>query len=429
MVRRFFSIFAVALLLSAYTVETVKAAAVYDETFYSGNDILFYDPRCQSGEATGYITLSGKDNLEKILTFFMQHGLTLAQATGIAGNMMAESTLDPTIIQGGGHAQPGTNFTPTSGVGFGLVQWTSGGRQQGLVEETRRLGVDITDLGGQLAFTWKELSEKYPSTLTALKATTTPVDAAVVVHDGYESSADSRAAVVNNRGGNAQKFYALYSDAPALAGSTSSVQPLANTTSSVPTDDNTDTTQGSCVANGYGSGDIQKMTIEYAWSRYINGSIDTLPEAPNRTVQASDQKPAYAAAVAKASSEHRYSGGIAIKGDDCGGFVTILMYDSGFEKGYNYDGRGGPTTTQMAWLDKNWEPISATDASNRQPGDVAINSQHTYVYVGDIPGFGSKIASASVAGPVRAPMAGHEGVTDASFKWYRKKANLTPAKL
>lgn len=435
--RRIVAYFLVLVLSLAYSVNVAHAANVvrdnFDETFYSGNDILFYDPRCSSGVATGYITLSGKDNLEKILTFFMQKGLTLAQASGIAGNFMAESGLDPTIIQGGGHATPGSGYTPTSGVGFGLAQWTSGGRQQALVAETQRLGVDITDLGAQLAFAWKEISEQYPGTLTALRATTNPVEAAVVVHDGYESSADSRAAVINNRGGNSQKFYTMYADAPALAGSTSSV-PSTDATMLANTNPSPDTINDACVANGYGNGNLQQMVSQYAWSKYISGSTRDLAEAPGKTVLASDQKPAYAQAVTKALSEGRYVGGIAIKGDDCGGFVTTLMHDSGFDKGYNYNARGGYTYIQMAWLKANWESIPATDASNRRPGDVAINGQHTYVYVGNIKGFGdfdskTKIASSSVSGPIRAPMAGAESPADGSFQWFRKKTNLTAAPL
>lgn len=434
--RRFLALFMVSVLAAAYTTNMAQAASVFDEGFYSGNDIIFYDPRCTSGVATGYVTLSGKDNLEKILTFFMQHGLTLAQATGIAGNFMAESGLDPTIIQGGAHAEPGSNYTPVSGVGFGLAQWTSGGRQQGLVKETQRLGVDITDLGGQLAYTWKELSENYTNTLNALKATTNPVEAAVVVHDGYESSADTRAAVVNNRGGNAQKFYTMYADAPALAGSASdntnvisTAAITADTTNSIP-----GTISDACVANGYGNGNIQQMVVQYAWSKHISGSSRDIPEAAGQTILASDQKPAYAQAVAKAQGEGRYVGGIAIKGDDCGGFVTLLLHDSGYDKGYNYSGKGGNTISQIAWLEQNWERIDSTDASNRQPGDVAINATHTYVFVGSIPGFGdfdnrTKIASASVSGPIRAPMAGFESASDGSFMWFRKKANLTAAPL
>ena len=425
MLNRVFAIFAIALITSSQLCDVARAVSVHDQQFYSGNDILFYDPRCSSGAATGYVSLNGKDNLEKILTFFMQHGLTLAQASGIAGNFMVESRLDPTIIQGGDHAQPGSNYIPKSGVGFGLAQWTSGGRQQGLVAETTRLGVDITDLGGQLSYTWKELTENYPDTLVALRATTDPVDAAVVVHDGYESSADSRTAVVNNRGGNAQKFYSMYSDAPALAGSTSDVKSLASTS--------TETASGGCATPGFGNGDLQQMVKQYAWSQYISYSSSVLPEAAGRTVMASEQKPAYATAVVNAVNEGRYVGGISVIGDDCGGFVSLLIQDSGFDKAYNHSGYisqgAGYTLIQEAWLRENWQQISSTDATDRQPGDVAINNQHTYVYVGDIPGFGSQIASASVSGPVRAPMAGFESAADPSFRWYRKKTNVSPVNL
>ncbi len=417
-----------ALLFNQFT-SLAYAAGVVDQQFYSGNDILFYDPTCTSGTATGYITLNGKDNTEKILKFFMDHGLTLAQASGIVGNFMAESGLDPTIIQGGGHAEPNSGFTPTSGVGFGLAQWTSGGRQQGLVNKSRELGVDITDLGVQLAYAWDELTRSYPQTLVAVKATDTPSDAAVAFHDGYERSADTGAAVLNNRGGNATKVYAQFMDAPALSGSTSDngneISELASTTSG-------SNLSGACTASGYGNGDLQGMVKQYAWSQYITSPTNKLPEADGRMVSAIDQTPAYSAAVNQALAQGRYVGGTHIPGNDCGGFVTTLIIDSGFDKGYNYGSYvnkgAGNTIAQEAWMRANWQPISATDATDRQPGDVAINDHHTYIYVGDIPGFGSKIASASIPGPERAPMAGSEGITDPSFRWYRIKTNLNVAK-
>lgn len=222
MFKRVFSILAVTVMLLAQFTEVAKAAK-FDESFYSGNSIFYYDPRCSAPVSTGYVALSGKDNLEKILQFFMKKGLSLAQASGIAGNMMAESGLDPTIIQGGARAQPGSGYKPKPGVGFGLVQWTSANRQVNLVSHIDSLGVDITDIVGQLSFTWVELSGSYSSTLTALKATDDPVQAAVIVHDGYERSADSKAAVINNRGGNAKKIYQTYADAPALSGSTAAI--------------------------------------------------------------------------------------------------------------------------------------------------------------------------------------------------------------
>ena len=46
--------------------------------------------------------------------------------------------------------------------------------------------------------------------------------------------------------------------------------------------------------------------------------------------------PAYAAAITKAKAEGQYVGN---DGVDCGGFVTRLMIDSGFEPNYNYAGK------------------------------------------------------------------------------------------
>jgi hypothetical protein len=429
MLRRLFCFIAATIIVSAQFVDVANAA--YDKDFYAGNDILFYDPRCATETGSGTLTLAGNDNLEKILNFYMRKGLTLAQASGIAGNMMVESGLDPTIIQGGGHAKPGEKYIPKSGIGFGLVQWTTGGRQVGLVNETTRLGVDITDLSGQLGYSWKELSENYSSTLIKLKATNDPVQAAIIVHDGYESSADSHAKVVSVRGGNAQLVYKKYVDAPALAGSTAGKEMTApggdstQSTSagdislmaeSTPIDGSSatpSTTSGGCSAGSdFAGGDLAQTTQQYAWPQY---KVRT------------DQMPAYTEAVSRAKSKGLYIGGN--NGNDCGGFVSRLMIDSGFEKRYNSDGKGGNTTSQEAWLKKNWKQISSTDAGDRQPGDVAINDSHTYLYVGQIPGFGSKIASASLGGPQRSPMAGHESATDGSFRWYRKVITVSEAPL
>ncbi len=157
------------------------------------------------------------------------------------------------------------------------------------------------------------------------------------------------------------------------------------------------------------------------------------------------KKPEYEAAVKKASSEGRYVGGLAYPGVDCGGFVTTLLVDSGFEPKYNYGGKmskgAGTTVAQEAWAKKNWETIGSgrdikigTDLSDKKvlrPGDVALyngpgNVGHTFVYSGKIPGFKTptNVASASVSfngTGWRAPMAGTEDPKLAKWTWYRKK--------
>lgn len=411
MLRRLFAVVAVVGLLSSQICDTAQAAGVtqpkFDENFFAGNQILFYDPSCESGTAKGFLTLAGKDNLEKALNFLMRKGLTLAQASGIIGNLMAESQLNPAIIQGGKQADE--NYQPVNGVGFGIAQWTFTSRQQPLVKLSQDMGLPITDLGLQLNYLWQEMSTTHANSLAALKTTDDPVQAAVVFHRDFEGSADSASKVVVNRGGNAARVYQTYSDAPAIAGSTAPKElnnPNGETNDGVELMAATkpiesDTISGGCTSS-FGGGDLQQTTTAYAW-----------PEYAMRT----DQMPAYRDAVAKTKSEGRYIGGYS--GNDCGAFVTILIRNSGFDPGYNNDGFGGNTIAQEAWLAQHWQRISSTDGGDRHPGDVAINSGHTYVYVGEIGGFGSKIASASLGD--RAPMAGHESATDPSFRWYRRK--------
>jgi hypothetical protein len=162
---------------------------------------------------------------------------------------------------------------------------------------------------------------------------------------------------------------------------------------------------GSC-SDSTGAG-LAATVKSYAWPTYH--------AAPYIT-----KKPEYANAVTRALQEHRYVGGGVYPGIDCGGFVTTLMIDSGFEPKYNSSGKGGNTISQQAWLIANWQKIDHPTTGNLQPGDVAISSSHTFLYVGDIDGFDSKVASASFE-LWRTPMAGHESPADPSFNWYRKK--------
>lgn len=154
------------------------------------------------------------------------------------------------------------------------------------------------------------------------------------------------------------------------------------------------------------TGDLPTLVKSYAWPEYH--------EKPY--VQ---RKPAYIQAIAAAKKEGKYIGGC--EGVDCGGFVTTLLNNSGFDPEYNYAGKGGNTTIQESWAKKNWQNLgsgSSIDTATLQPGDVAFSPGHTFVYIGNIEGFGSNIASASLCG--RAPMAGAESLT-ANTRWYRKK--------
>lgn len=174
------------------------------------------------------------------------------------------------------------------------------------------------------------------------------------------------------------------------------------------------TSPGGCGSDGTecGQGGLIGTLKCYAW-----------PEYSTRT----DQMPDYTAAVERASSEGRYIGGAGggVKGDDCGAFVTILLNDSGFIPGYNSNGKGGNTVSQYAWAKENMLTLgkgNEINVADLQPGDVANDEMnHTFMYVGLVDGFEpTGIASASVGGPPRAPMAGHENPTSSNWTWFRK---------
>lgn len=176
---------------------------------------------------------------------------------------------------------------------------------------------------------------------------------------------------------------------------------------------NANTNENGCSVNG----EFQTLVLGYAWPEY---------HAPPWH----DRMPAYAEAVTQSISEGRYVGGsvAGVPGIDCGGFVTILVQNSGLEP--NYNDTKGATDTQEAWVKShNWQLINSSastrvDTSLLQPGDVAFSSGHTFIYVGEIPGFDSVIASASYSthGSGRAPMAGKEDLTFGNgviVRWYR----------
>lgn len=188
------------------------AMAIPDITFYAGNDITHYDPdSCATGAGDGSSAeVVEGDNLKTILLYYTKtRGLSLAQAAGIAGNMKQESGFDPTIIQGGAKAPD--NYVLVPDVGFGLIQWTSPGRQKNLMAYAKETDRKITDITMQLDFAWKEMTGSYKHTIEALKKATDPVEAAIIVHGppnpGFEASNDSQADVRKVRGGNAKRYY------------------------------------------------------------------------------------------------------------------------------------------------------------------------------------------------------------------------------
>lgn len=436
-IKRIFIFAALALTIATQWTDTVSAVT-FDSRFYMNNRINEYDPRatkCATGGGTGTPSEPGGGGPpdtpggrvypenpppeqwpKAVWDYLIQKEvdgkkLQPIHVAAIMGNIQQES-----MNYKNGTSHIGVPFNPdatenpgTNTGGYGLVQWT-GPRRTALINAA--VGVSVGNLYFQLDFLWSEMNARRALTFSGTEAQgmvaiTTEgeagvVEATIFFHDNFERSSQTRAQVLATRAEHAKKWYNLLKDQG--AGGTS---------------------PGGCPTAASPSGLINTV-LKYAYPYYI----------PSTTVPLDD----YDKAVKVAQGEQRYVGGGQHPGIDCGGFVTTLVYDSGFDKYYNSSAKGGNTGPQKQWLDANWKNLgdaSVIDTSTLVAGDVAISSGHTFIYVGKNIGKGfegkefgegdpaySGVASASYGGtgaPWRAPMAGHESLASYGFTWYRKK--------
>ncbi|MEX2398472.1 MAG: hypothetical protein WD432_00260 [Candidatus Saccharimonadales bacterium] len=164
--------------------------------------------------------------------------------------------------------------------------------------------------------------------------------------------------------------------------------------------------------------DVVAAALLYAWPEYRSPSQNN----------SNQQKSEYTQAHRAAASRGEYLGGCG--GNDCGAFTTRVIRDSGFDP--NYNSGMGNTFTQMSYLRDNWIELgkgNTISSADLRPGDVAIKTAgaeqlfgHTFLYVGDQPGFASSVASSSLSSNCatsRAPMAGVERINDPEMTWFR----------
>lgn len=166
---------------------------------------------------------------------------------------------------------------------------------------------------------------------------------------------------------------------------------------------------GGSTQCGGGSSSLSSIILRYAWPDYHH--------APYLIM-----KPDYEAAVKTAQANGVYVGGGIHPGVDCGGFVTLVMRNSGIDPTYN--DQKGPVSGQKAYMDAHPNKFkrltNVKSTADLQPGDINIRSDlgHTYLYVGKIPNFNGNAASASIDS-WRTPMASNVSPGDFSDYWYR----------
>ncbi len=108
----------------------------------------------------------------EVVNYFVNKGLTSVQASGIAGNLRAESNFKTQAVGDAGKA-------------YGLAQWRDS-RLIDLQNFAKSKKKDIRDFYTQLDFIWHELNGKEKSALNNLRASTTVADAAFNFAKYYE---------------------------------------------------------------------------------------------------------------------------------------------------------------------------------------------------------------------------------------------------
>lgn len=352
---------------------------------------------CATPTKGGGVVKMLSDNPETALGYLMSAGngtkLTLAQAAGVVGNLQVESS-------------PNVDPRASNGTHIGIAQWDDNRWNNGVVKFAADMNGDPYDLAIQLRYLawemgltdeWKDHPSTNGGVADAVRATSTPEEAAVVFEATFERSGGS---ALDLRQSNAKALYDKYKDSSSLSSSGAALPG----------------TSASCSSGSGGASGLQDYTLKYAWKE--------LNHSPRK-----ERTPDYTNAISTAVNEGRYVGE---EGIDCGGFVTTLLYDSGFDKTYNKNAKGGPTYEQEAWAKANWQRLGNANGTYEpdgskftedklQPGDVAFSQGHTWIYVGEISGFESKYASASQG--MKAPSAGEEGFFYDQNVWYRKKSS------
>lgn len=168
-------------------------------------------------------------------------------------------------------------------------------------------------------------------------------------------------------------------------------------------------TINNCTSAGAGSAEsLMEVFQTYAYTEYYKPG----------TVQAGNPKNR---AYLTDPILREYAGGLSRPGQDCGAWVRFVMIKSGWDPNYgNINGaKSGQTAHIKRYLDNKsngWE-IIATNPTNPnvlQPGDVALCTGHTYMYLGN-----GVFTSASLQ--ERFPMRGSfQECSGRQTNWYRK---------
>jgi hypothetical protein len=159
----------------------------------------------------GSSSLTGSANAEKAWNYFISKGLSPIQTAAILGNFNQESGINPRRVQNTQSPEGDSDINPLDGVtGYGIAQWTNLDRQKNLSKYAADTNRAVSDLGLQLDFTIKEMTDSSPNDVWDSLLTKNTIESATrYFHDSFEGSADN-ASGIQERIDDASAFLAKY---------------------------------------------------------------------------------------------------------------------------------------------------------------------------------------------------------------------------
>lgn len=169
-------------------------------------------------------SLSNKTDRDVIHDFLKEKIRNEFGVCGLMGNIQAESAFKSNNLQNSFNKQWGIDDetyteqidkkqrTFLDGSGYGICQWTSAGRKQGLYDLVIKRGVSIADLDAQLDWLWVELATSYKGVLNTLKNATSIKEASDKVLTGFERPKDQSESVKEYRAKLSQEIYTAYNN-------------------------------------------------------------------------------------------------------------------------------------------------------------------------------------------------------------------------
>ncbi|WP_159437304.1 phage tail tip lysozyme [Alicyclobacillus vulcanalis] len=145
------------------------------------------------GPSTPLPNLKGNSTAQEIWNYLRSQGLTPSAAAGVMGNLMQESSLNPTAVN-------------SSSGAFGIAQWL-GPRYTELVQYASKNHTSASNLAAQLGFLWSEIQSGQYVNISKLNSMN-PAQAAVYFEENYEKAGSG--AALANRENYAEAIYRAF---------------------------------------------------------------------------------------------------------------------------------------------------------------------------------------------------------------------------